>query len=304
MNPNSVLSEKLRVKKLLTGDEKVVFKLINAFKKEIGREGNSVPEVYAFSKMKDVIDPWGGPNGTPKTVVIGNVIANEPFELPDGRMMMKPVCKPVEFIRGFLTLGADRNATLEYVMRRPDCQDNPYWKAMGGKAGGHKFKMVNDKKEINEQLHVEELRWQAETLIRTARDPLVVKAIAEKLNQSQDERLHVLSYAPSVGREDFTQIKLELIQKVKLYPKQVIYASGDKKAMTKVEALEAINFGVLSYTDGAYMLIGKKNIEPIFTPGPDEDRVDALIEHLLSEDGRKDYAKVAVELKNALQPVG
>lgn len=306
MNPNSVLSEELRVKKGLTGEETAVFKLVNAFKKEHDRDGNSVPEVYAFSPRITVTDPYfKGPDKKPRArqVTIGNVVTWETIDLPDGQSKTRPVTKPVEFVRGFFTCNAQKNETFEYLMRRPDNESNPFRAVMGGKTKAVKFKLVDDKKEISNVLMMEELIYQATVLVREMRDPLKLKALAEKLNKSPDANMHIRAYNSVTGNGDVSAIKLELIQRVKLYPKAILYAGGEAKDMVKVQVFEGINFGIIIFEAGSYFLLGKE-LEELFKPEPDKDKVESLIEYFMSEEGKEAYAKFATVLKTALKSVG
>lgn len=299
MNPNEVLSEKLRVKKIQS-EERIVFQLMNAFKKDHGREGNTVPEVYALSKQCSVVDPYAV--GGPRSVMIGNVESVMPQELPDGKTLMKPVLKPVEFIRGFCVLNQDKMNTYFYLMRRKDNDSNPFRMIMGGRSKQAVFKLVEDKKEISNQLMLEDLRYEAEKLVRETRDVLKLKAIAEKLNKSPDQRLWITSYRPGV-LEDSQAIKLDLIQRVKTFPKAIIYASGDQQSMLRVQIHEALNFGVLMMENSTYYLIGK-DLKELYKPSPDEEKIESLIKYFMSAEGNLAYAEFSKTLKEALKTVG
>ncbi len=302
MRVNQTLSEDLKVKPL-TGEEVIRFKLVNAFRKEVEREGHSVPEVYALSRSCSVVDPYA--KGGVRTVVIGNVVSEESRELPDGSMRMFPKLKPVEFIRGFCTLTANDNGTYEYLMRRKDNESNKFRNVMGGKGKKMTFKIVDDKDEIAAIKIQDEMRYEAEKLVREMRDPVKIKALASKLNTHPNKAVHIPSYNPGIGNagENIEAIKMELISRTKLYAKIVIYSTGDATSMLKVQIAEALNFGVLYFDKDAYYLLGS-SIKELHKPDAGEDKLEDLMKFLMSEEGAISYQEFSQALKKALTGTG
>ena len=300
MQPNVVLSKELQVKRLLKADEKAVFVLLNLNKTENGREEKTVPEFVSLSKQKTVYDPFA--EGGPKRVIIGNVVGSEPRETAEGKSYLKLVTRPLEFIRGFCILGSESNETYQYAMRRPDCESNPFGKVMAVKASERKavYKLSNDKREISNALLLEDMRFAAQKLIRETSSITDLKTIATKLNTSPDVRMHIRAYNPPL-MEDPQAIKLELLQKVSMFSKQIIYASNDVASKYKVQIFEGVNAGVLILQDGMWSIIGDK-IANILQPSPEVEKTDARVEYFRTdEDGKKDYVKFTQALKKALR---
>jgi hypothetical protein len=285
------LSEKLKPRPL-GPEEKAVFKLLVVGKREIGRDEPAAPELVQLSPKERVTDPFDERGPIQKT--IGTYITDH----KQVQNQLKPVYKAPQFIRGYCTVTADENALYERLMRSKNNISNKFRKAMG--KGRDLFMLVEDTKEIADQLQLEDLRWMAETEVRTV-EWAALKGIAATLNQSPDSRLHVKSYIPGV-KEDLPGIKLELIQLAKLYPKQVIAASQNLDAKLKVQIFEAMNFGVLIYQDKSYFLIGPKDLVSVHTPDVDKNPVDSLIKHLTSAEGKKSYVLFAQLLNKALTP--
>lgn len=292
------LSEELKPKQL-GQDERVVFKLCSIGKKEVGREEPTAPEVYQLSPKESVIDPFvkEGKDYKPTKKTIGTYVVEQKVISGQFRnIYFRP-----QFIKAYLTVGADQQPLYEFLMRSKKNKSNKFKAAMGGKKTPNIFELVEDSKEIQNQLHIEDLRFQAETIVRSAKW-MALKTIAHTLNQSPDARLHVSSYSAGVKEDDLQGMKLELIHRAKLYPKQVIVASQDAKATATVEIFEAMNFGVLLFEKGSYALLAeKKGLVVIHTPEKDEDPIESLTAYLMSEKGQVHYMEMATLLKKALK---
>lgn len=293
MIPNETLSEELKVQPLKEG-EVAWFKLVNAFKKAHDREGVNVPEVYLTSDRQYVRDPFKN-----KRVTIGNVISTEDKEGANGQMFTKKITKGVEFLRGITRVRADEFETFQYLMRRKDNESNTYAKAMGGRK--MVFKLVDDKKEISEALMTEDLQFHMQKLIRETKDPLKLKAWAAKLNKSADKSLHIKSYNPASGEENTQAIKLELMQVGKINPKAVMYAADDATCKVRIQIMEALNFGVAFFEEGAYWVIKKDKPEELFRPDADAEKLESFVEYCMSEAGKTTYVSINQALKKALQ---
>ena len=286
------LSKKLQVKPL-EGDEKAVFRLLSVGTKEAARENPSAAEVYQMSAKERIMDPFDEVDGRKSKVIATSVIETK---FMNGRTVN--IYEPPQFIRGYCVVRSDRPEMYERLMRSKHNVSNKYRKAMG--RGKDLFMLVEDKKEITDQLFLEDLRWMAETIVRNG-DHLLMKSMSATLNQSPDSKLHISSYVPGV-REDLQGMKLELINKAKAYPKHVITAGNDEKAKLKVQIFESMNFGVLIYENKSYHLIADRDLMKIHTPEPDKNPVDSLMEYLTSADGEKDYVRLSKLLKQALNP--
>lgn len=291
MQPNEVLAKQYHVPDLKEG-EVAQFMLLNAGKLEAGREHPSRPEVYQLSKECIVNNP-----ATSQPVKIGNVISWESHTGTDGKPWTKAVTKGPQFIRGLLTLTSDQNSTYQYLMRRKDNISNPFAKLMGGR-GKFVFKLADDRKEINDQLLLADLRYEAEKLIRETREPLKLQTIAARLNQSPDKRLHIMSYNPPVSM-NAQAIKLELIQKVSLFAKQILYAGEDQGLKVRIQLMEAMTWGVLLYVNDGFHVYVKKELKLMHTPAEDEEKVASLAEFCMTEKGKVAYAEICNALKTA-----
>lgn len=293
-DPIEPLSKKLQPRPMREG-ERVVFRLLSIGKREAGREEPTAPEVYQVSARETVIDPFDEEGPKKK------VIATEMIELRRYRGQSIPVYKNPKFIRGYCTLTHEDNPSYVRLLRSKHCRNNKFRTAMG--TGKLIWELVEDDKTINDQLHLADLRYHAESIIRNG-NASSMKATAVALRTSPDNRLHTKSFVPGVKENDFGALKLELISMAQLYPKQVIMASDNKEAIVRVQMFEAMNFGVLIFEDGAYHLMsGKKGeLTSIFTPSADQDAPEALVKHLMTQAGNKDYVKLVSLLKDVMTP--
>lgn len=287
------LSEKLTPKPL-KGDEKAVFRLLSIGKKEGGRDEPTAPEIVQLSAVEMVMDPYD-PQHANKPKKMGTFVV----EHKQVQNQLKPVYKAPQFIRGYCTVRADENPLYVRLLRSKNCVSNKFRKQMG--RGKDLFELVEDRKEINDQIHLADLRWHAESIVRKA-DWTALKATSTKLNESPDERLHVKTFVAGVREDDLQGMKLELISKAQLYPKQVIAASGDKEAYLKVQVFEGMSFGVIIFQDGAYHMLGKNDMVEIHAPDKDKEPIDSLVGYLMSAEGKKHYAQFAQELAKIMAP--
>ena len=301
MQTNQVLSDKLKVVPDLKADETATFMLINAQKKEVGRDEPSSPLYVKLAGQQNVTDPYDTVN-TRKTIanVIGAKPAmdgGKPKHDDSGKQIMIPAIEGVLFERGFLTLTADQNQTFHYMMRRTDNLSNPFRNIMGGKGKSPRFKLVEDKKELEDILHLKEIHYVAQKMVREA-SMETLKTIAIKMNESPDSRLHV----KSVQGGDPQSLKLEMIQKADNFPKLVIQYSNDQIARCKVQIFECMKFGIIRYDNGAFYLLGKEYKE-IHKPGADEDPVESLLKFFTGNEktGREKYQDMAETLKKTLK---
>lgn len=286
------LSKKLQVKPL-QGDEKAVFKLLSVGTKEGSRENPSAAEIYQMSAREIVMDPFDE-DGAKRKVIATSVIGTK---FQNGRTVN--VYEDPKFIRGYCVVHSDNPEMFERLMRSKHCVSNKFRKAMG--KGKDLFMLVEESKEVVNQLHLADLRWMAETIVRQG-DHLLMESIASALNQSPDSKLHINSYNPAINKRDLQGMKLELINKATTYPKHVISASNDEKAKLKVQIFEAMNFGVLIFENKAYHLISDKDLIEVHKPDADKNPVDSLMEYFMSDEGTKNYVRFSQLLKKALNP--
>ncbi len=289
-------------------DERVVFKLCNVGKKEHGREEPSCPEVWQLTAKERVIDPFHKKDKTSKAIPTPKTISTYVTENKFIGGRMQAVYAAPRFIKGYIAIGADEQGMYTRLMRSRHNKSNKFRKQMAG--GGLKckdiFELVHDVKEITEQLYLDDLRYQAETIVRNA-DQTALFAIAENLNKSLDARTTSKHYRSGDGTniQRMIAIKHELIQIAKLYPKQLVAASDDDKAKLQVHIYDSLNFGVLIWNgeNRAYWLTGTgtaDNIDKIHTPSPDKDKNESLMEYLMSDAGEKHYTLMVNLLMKAL----
>lgn len=281
---NSRLSKQLQVKPLAHGEE-VEFELLNAFKKEKGREEPSCPELWAHVERQTIYDP-----GQNQNVLIENIVSWEPMNTPTGEIIHKPRVKKPEFIKGVCKVRYDQPDTYIYMMRSNGNVDNPF------RAGKRRvFRIRNKKRELTEQLETIDLSYTAEKLIREQLDWAGKKAVVEKLNQSPDAKFHIRA-----GQHELDKMLLELIQLAKQYPKKVILASDDKQAKIRVQIADCEAMRLLTYdrTERSWrqMLNGGKEVRELCIVDPDKDRVEALLEHFRTDEGRKHYMSLLGQL--------
>lgn len=290
------LSAKLKPRQLKP-DEKVVLRLCSVGKKEFGREDPTAPEVYQMPGKEIITDPYHIPDGEKDFVPIKKTIGTYVTENKVKAGQLVAHYKPIQFIRGYATITSQEE--YNFVMRSKKNKSNKLKYACGGRGVADVFMVVEDVKEVQDQLHLEDLRWQAEKIVRESK-VMALKALAHKMNQSPDNRMHVPSYQAGVVEDNIQGMKLELIQRAKMYPKQVILASGDDASILTVEIHEAMNFGVLMYEKGAYALVGK-DLNVIHEPDKDENPIESLIKYLMSEEGKKNYMEMTNLLKKAMK---
>lgn len=292
LNNVKELSTKLQVQPLRE-NEVATFRLKRAFLKDGLHEDPTCPEVAQYSGTEDINDP--GEKGALRSKLIGTKI----IKYKQNQNQLIPVYEPLKFIRGYNRVGSDNHALYTMLMRSKKSGANRFRKQMGAK-GEPEWELVGADQVVS-QLMVEELRYQAEKLIREAKiDQL--KVIAMKLNMSPDKRLHIASYQPGI-KEEPQSIKLELIQKAKQYYKQVVYASDDAGAKRMVEVYDGVTYGIL-YNDpnkGYQLTTENDDVVDLIKTEPGKEPVVALIEYFESEKGAKDYVKFVTSLKKALK---
>lgn len=301
MTTNQVLSKKLQVP-ALRDNETAVFQLLNAAKKEAGREEPTTPEIFQLSGQQNVSDPYDENKNSRKTIqnVVGMVPATEKGQIKrdtNGAPIMVTKIEGVTFRKGFATVSAAENATYEYLMRRKDNLSNPYRAVMGGKTVAPKFKLVDDKREIQAILQKKELNFIAQRLIRESKfDEL--KAIAVKMNTSPDSKLHIPEEIINKPQE----LKLALLQKAETYEKYVINCSSDQPSRVRVQIAEARLMGILMMSGGEWKFLGSD--KGFFTPEPDADPTDSLVEFFMdtkNKKGPESYKTMTDSLKEALK---
>lgn len=301
MSPNTVLSEKLQVTPLLKEGESATFILMNAGKKEPGREEPSTPQIWKLAGKHNVTDPYDKFNNQRKTIgnVIGTIPVTEkgrPKTDSQGQPIMIDEIVGVEFYKGVKTVTAEQNNTYAYLMRRKDNASNPFRVIMGGKTVRAVFKLVDDVKELQDILQMKEINFVAQKLVRESTFSQL-KAIATKMNTSADKKLHI----SSLESGEPSAIKLEMIQKAESYAKFVIACSDDQPSRLKVQIYECLKLGLLRFDKETYWLLGKDYVE-IHKPAPDKDSVESLMEYFMKDEtGKGKYQSMAEALKKVLK---
>lgn len=295
MELNRLLSKRLQVPPLKPG-ETVTFELVNMAKKEPGREEPVTPDYVAISEKENIFDPDAN-DGYGKNVMLMNVISYETRNREDGTSYEKPMLKKPAFIKGQMVVGHEDNNTYIFMMRSKKNIDNPF----RGKGGRRVFRIADKKKEVFDALHEEDIQYSATKLIRES-DWNVLRSIAMKLNQSPDRRHHV-QYNP----DDLQGLKLQLIQKTKSFPKNIILASGDNIAKARVYIGDAITFKILLWveTTRTWTLWDNNAVKDkstdILTVDPNLDKIDALIDHFRTDEGRIAYGAIAKGLEKTFK---
>lgn len=293
MEVNQVLSKEMHVPPLKEG-EKAVFRLLNAFTKEKGREEPTCPEVHLMSDKEMVWDPFQG-----KMIMIGNVTGVRAVREPGGgikhneagAVMMIPETSKVEFIKGYKTCSHEESGTYQYLMRSKKCVDNRWRPRKGGTKKVGMFELVTDKKTVSTAMQMEDIQYHAQRLVRE-KEWVDLKAIKAKLNESPDPDIHIKS-----ADNDLQGMKLELIKLTKTHPKKVVWASDDVKSKMRVTIYESMNFGIVTFDNGVWGIQEKGKYRMMHTATPDKDAIDSLIEHFESKKGYDDYIKMNKELE-------
>ena len=273
----------------LKEDESAVFRLCSVGKREPGREEPSAPEIYQLTAKESVNDPFDG--GKKKTIA-SSLKENK---LVGNRMVA--IYNPPVFVKGYCTVTQD-NEMYVRLMRSKHNISNKFAKKMG--KGRPLFELVEDTKEINDQLQLADLRFESEAIVRKAEFE-ELKAICVKLKESPDARLHVKAYVPG-QRENYSAIKMELINISKLYPKQLSAASDNDEAKIQVQIFDAMNLQVLVFVEGAYKMFDNKNkFVEVHTPEVGADKMASLIEYLKGDSGQTHYGMIIKELQKTLK---
>lgn len=283
--------------KPLGPDEKAVFRLCSVGKKEYGREEPTAPEVYQLTAKERIIDPFEK-DAKGKAVRVNKTIGTYVVENKQVGNRLQAIYKAPQFIKGYCVVGSDEPGMYDRLMRSRMNVSNKFRKSMG--KCKDVFMLVEDNKEISDQLMLEDLRLDAQIMVKQG-SWMKLKEIAEKMNTSPDQKHHVKSYKPGMN-DNITGLKLELIQLAKTYPKAVITCSDDEKAKLTVQVLEGLNFGVLIYQKDAYWLMdsGAEGIRKIHQPGVDEDKKESLIQYLMSDKAEATYVEFSNLLEKAL----
>jgi hypothetical protein len=253
------------------------------------------PDYYALNSKENIVDPFAN-DGMGKTIMLKNIISFEPVELPSGETTLKPILEKPAFKKGVIELTHEQNNTYIFLMRSKKNKDNPFHKK-----GRKIFRKVNTKKEQYDALQDEDLEYQAQKLVREA-NWTDKRAIINKLNTSPDPRFHV-----KASTEDMQGMNLELIRLAKKFPKRVIMSSGDIVAKTKVYIADAMVYGLLLWNNehsswSIYQPDSKKDrMIEMLTVGPDEEKIDALITHFKTDEGRKHYTVIVTALQKILK---
>lgn len=289
MEPNKTLSPQMRVAPLKEG-EVAKFRLFGVGKVEKGREEPSTPEVYALSDREVVLDPFDENGVNQKT--IGNVVTSKRVELAGGQVIMQPVTKRPQFIKGYLDVRHTENNTYSYLMRSKKNGSNKF-RTRGAKVV---FELVAGQKEVINALQQEDIVWAAQTIVRSA-NWTDLRALGTKLNESPDVRLHVKNL------DDKDQAMLRLINISKQFPKVLINYSSDMKSKCKIQIYDAEAFQLLVFEpskDTWYLNDGKQYKE-VHQVSPDKSRIDSLIDFFLSEAGNGKFAEVSAALRKVLK---
>lgn len=286
---NSKLSPRLRVQPLRPG-EVAVFQLVNAYKKESGREEPSCPELWQTSAREEIFDP-----GLGRKILLEAIDYYETREREDGSTYQKPVYKKLWFLKGELTVTAEEQDVYVRLMRSKGFEGNPF-RPKGAKTI---FRLKNSKKEITDKLALQDLTFLAEKLVRES-DWTERRAMVANMNKFTDSRLHIKS---SVN--DLQGTMFELIMKAKSFPKLVINSSGNINAKIRVQLEDGCLYNILLFTpetsEWSLSMSEGKTMESLCTVSPEEDRFDALLKHFTTEQGRNQYAKFASELRKILK---
>jgi hypothetical protein len=298
MELNQVLSDKLRVKPLQPG-ETAKFELLNYRKKEPGRDEPSCPESYDLAEKETIYDPFAN-DGYGKKLVISHIVSYMPTDIVGGQSYDKPVLEKVKFIRGVVEVTSEEQDKYTYLMRSSKNITNPFRK----KGSRAVFRQVNTKKEVYDAMQDADLTYEAEKLVREA-DWNEKRAIAVKLNQSPDAKLHVSGNITT----DTTNILLQLITLAKKYPKRVIMSSGDIGAKQRVYISDALSFQLLLWnheisTWSLYrpdIKAVNERIVELTTVEAGTDKIEALMEYFKTEEGRKYYSVLVTALAKILK---
>jgi hypothetical protein len=289
---NKVLSKEMHVPPLKIG-ETATFRLLNARARDYSRDEPTCPEVWQISDKQTVHDPYTG-----EPIIIGAVRgmkqvldSGKPRYNSDGSPMMEYETEKLQFIKGFLSLNYEKNLLYQYMMRRNDNLTNKFRK----RSSPVRFELVQEKKDIMTQLQIEDWAYKAQKLVRDG-SLLNMKTLRAKLNQSPDTAFHVKS-----AENDLEGMKLELIRLAKIFPKQLIYASGDKQAQLSVIIYEAQNYLILNYEDNVWYISEKGKMTAIHTVDGEKTKMDSLIDFFMTEEGSAIYVNVKNELGKILK---
>jgi hypothetical protein len=185
-------------------------------------------------------------------------------------------------------------------MRSKKNVDNPF-RRRGAKAV---FRCLNSTKQMYEEIQEFDISWAAEELIRRGSWD-EVRAIQNQLNRSPDKRFHV-----DVAEGDLQALKLGMIKIAKAFPKKVIASSGNSEAKNRVYIADGVSFKILLWTQeqstwSLYHTKGKPNdkLTILTTVDAGQDKVDALMKHFATEEGRKHYIVFTNILKDIYKGV-
>lgn len=293
-NQNSQLSEQLKVR-LLEPGESATFVLLNKDKKEKGRDEPSCPDTYAVAKKETIFDPF-----LKRKVVLQAIESYEPEEIAGGQTRLKPILSAVVFTKGEVTLTDEDNEKYIAMMRSKKNSSNP-WAGRGRKV----FKLKDSKKEVYDALKDEDLKFQAEKLVRDS-DWNVRRAIVQKLNSSP-----VVQHRVTGNMDDLQAVLLQLVRRAQEFPKKVIMSSTDIKAKCRVYISDGLFYRLLIWEDDtqtwslylADAKVKEKAITELCKVDANEDRHDKLVSYLTSTEGVDQYKILVNRLQAILRGI-
>lgn len=289
---NTIMSSQMRVKPLGLG-ETAVYKLVDADREDLTSiiEGtNKHPTCnpgYHLNGEKRIFDPFAG-----KNIVIRNIIGEKALkDEKTGEIKYIPDVAMVHFRRGTVIVTADMPETYVFMERCNENQSNPYRK----KGSPDIFYRVDREAKAQTSLVEDEMLADAMLWIKSA-DHDELRSICANLPDKDKVSLN----------QSVPQIKADLFKKAQKNPYTILTASNDKESKIKIQVMDAERYEVILFGEGDVETLrawywNEPKTGKIIDVEVGQNKIEALLDHFMTTEGKGDYTKMATKLRAALR---
>lgn len=292
---NSVLSTQLQVP-ALKENEVAIYKLIDCDKidpsrveESSGKKLNYQPR-WALLGSKRIFDPFKR-----KKIKILHVTGTKVIDMPDGTQREVPEVKRVIFPHtGVLNVTSEFQETYAFMERISENRDNP-WRSPSVTAV---FYRVDKKRDLQRGLEDDYLLTDALNWVREANEK-ELNAVFKSLDKDIKKQINT--------NEGFEVFKKGVFDLAKKSPILVLRASSNKEAIIKIQCMDAEKFRVLLWDEGdkdtpRRWVWNTAGTETLVSLEPGVHKIDGLVAHFVSKEGKNDYVKMASELRQIFKP--
>lgn len=289
---NKIMSPQMRVKPLALG-QTAVYKLVDTDREDLSKiiEGtNKHPTCnpgYHLRGEKRIFDPFSG-----KNIVIRNIVGEKALkDDKTGEIKYIPDTEMIHFRRGTVIVTSDMPETYVFMERCNENRSNPYRK----KGSPDVFYRVDREARAQERLVEDEMLADAMLWIKSA-DHDELRAICANLPKNE-------KVSPDLS---VSEIKADLFKKAQKSPHMILTASNDKASKIKIQVMDSEKYEVIIFGEGdadtpRAWYWNEPKTGKIIDVGVSENKVEALLDHFMTSDGKGDYTKMANKLRAAIR---